>query len=161
SQQFTVLVGVLYAPATSPLRQRPRGQDCSALGWPRAIRESLVTSSDGSISISATPSSTPSEFSLSSQYLGSNCGYQLYLDIGREPGTWMDPRWGASGRRVELTLDMVVEDTLYTRRIKQTLLPLLKFQLLLDKNRSQVNRLCLRSMSCTQLPMRVFFMEIQ
>jgi len=32
--------------------------------------------------------------------------YRLYIDIGREPGTWMDPRWGASGRRIEFTLDV-------------------------------------------------------
>merc|ERR1719174_629513 len=28
------------------------------------------------------------------------------MDIGREPGTWMDPRWGASGKRIEFTLDI-------------------------------------------------------
>lgn len=33
-------------------------------------------------------------------------GYRLYIDIGREPGTWMDPRWGASGKRIECTLDV-------------------------------------------------------
>lgn len=32
--------------------------------------------------------------------------YRLYADIGREEGTWMDPRWGASGRRIEFTLDV-------------------------------------------------------
>jgi hypothetical protein len=33
-------------------------------------------------------------------------GYRLYISIGREDGTWMDPRWGASARRIELTLDV-------------------------------------------------------
>ena len=33
-------------------------------------------------------------------------GYRLYIDIGREEGTWMEPRWGASGNRIELTLDV-------------------------------------------------------
>jgi len=33
--------------------------------------------------------------------------YRLYVDIGREPGTWMDPRWGASGERIEFTIDMM------------------------------------------------------
>ena len=33
-------------------------------------------------------------------------GYRLYIDIGREPGTWMDPRWGASGKRIEFSLDV-------------------------------------------------------
>jgi|UPI000581A277 hypothetical protein len=32
--------------------------------------------------------------------------YRLYLDLGREDGTWMDPRWGASGRRIEGSLDI-------------------------------------------------------
>ena len=29
--------------------------------------------------------------------------YRLYVDIGREEGTWMEPRWGASGNRIEFT----------------------------------------------------------
>lgn len=37
-----------------------------------------------------------------------NIGYRLYLDIGRDPGTWMDPRWGASGKRIALSLDVVL-----------------------------------------------------
>jgi len=32
--------------------------------------------------------------------------YRLYIDIGREEGTWMDKRWGASGERIEFTLDV-------------------------------------------------------
>lgn len=88
----------------------------------RAIRESLVSSQDDSISAIPSPKAlgplqggkSPSEFSLPSQSFDDNCCYRLYLDIGREPGTWMDPRWGASGRRVELTLDVsfvgLVED---------------------------------------------------
>ena len=32
--------------------------------------------------------------------------YRLYIDIGREDGTWMDARWGSSGRRIECTLDI-------------------------------------------------------
>jgi hypothetical protein len=32
--------------------------------------------------------------------------YRLHVDIGREPGSWMEPRWGASGRRIEFTLDV-------------------------------------------------------
>jgi len=39
--------------------------------------------------------------------------YHLYLDIGRDPGTWMDPRWGASGHsRIELTLDVWFQESL-------------------------------------------------
>lgn len=33
-------------------------------------------------------------------------GYRLYIDVGREEGTWMDARWGASGKRIEFTLDI-------------------------------------------------------
>ena len=32
--------------------------------------------------------------------------YRLYVDIGREEGTWMEPRWGASGKRIEFTVDV-------------------------------------------------------
>jgi hypothetical protein len=32
--------------------------------------------------------------------------YRLDIDMGRESGTWMDPRWGASGNRIEFTLDV-------------------------------------------------------
>jgi hypothetical protein len=37
--------------------------------------------------------------------------YRLHVDIGREPGSWMEPRWGASGRRIEFTLDVRFTDT--------------------------------------------------
>lgn len=37
-------------------------------------------------------------------------GYRLAMDIGREEGTWMDPRWGASGRRISLSLDVLFSD---------------------------------------------------
>ena len=32
--------------------------------------------------------------------------YRIYADIGREDGSWMEPRWGASGTRMEFTLDV-------------------------------------------------------
>lgn len=35
-----------------------------------------------------------------------SCDYRLHVDVGREPGSWMEPRWGASGRRIEFTLDV-------------------------------------------------------
>lgn len=40
-------------------------------------------------------------------------GYRLYADIGREDGSWMDPRWAASGKRIEFALDI----TLLTNRL--------------------------------------------
>jgi hypothetical protein len=36
--------------------------------------------------------------------------YRLYIDIGREEWSWMDPRWAASGRRIEFTLDVRFTD---------------------------------------------------
>lgn len=33
-------------------------------------------------------------------------GYRLYIDIGREEGTWMDPKWGSSGRRIQGSIDV-------------------------------------------------------
>lgn len=33
-------------------------------------------------------------------------GYRLHIDIGREEGTWMERRWGASGRRIPLSVDV-------------------------------------------------------
>ena len=32
--------------------------------------------------------------------------FRLYVSIGREDGSWMDPRWGASGKRIEFALDI-------------------------------------------------------
>lgn len=50
--------------------------------------------------------------------------YRLYVDIGREQGTWMDPRWGASGKRIEFSLDVkfftetVANQTVVDRMVK-------------------------------------------
>jgi len=57
---------------------------------------------------SKSPIQIQSEFSLpaTTTSSASNNNYRLNLDIGREPGTWMDPRWGASGRRIECTIDV-------------------------------------------------------
>eukprot|EP00521_Asterionellopsis_glacialis_P015082 CAMPEP_0195293468 /NCGR_PEP_ID=MMETSP0707-20130614/12508_1 /TAXON_ID=33640 /ORGANISM="Asterionellopsis glacialis, Strain CCMP134" /LENGTH=308 /DNA_ID=CAMNT_0040354187 /DNA_START=66 /DNA_END=990 /DNA_ORIENTATION=+ len=47
-----------------------------------------------------------SPWSVSGQDDVPGVGYRFYIDIGREEGTWMDPRWGASGKRIEFTLDV-------------------------------------------------------
>lgn len=39
-------------------------------------------------------------------------GYRLYIDIGREEGTWMDPKWGSSGRRIQGSMDVYFQTTL-------------------------------------------------
>ena len=71
----------------------------------KAIRESLPqTSSTDKISSSSIQDKILSEFSLPINELENS--FRLYIDIGREKGTWMDPRWGASGRRIESTIDV-------------------------------------------------------
>ena len=57
------------------------------------------------------PTSTGSERKGVSQWLvdseeNEGVGYRLYIDIGREGGTWMDRRWGASGRRIPFSVDV-------------------------------------------------------
>lgn len=73
----------------------------------KAIRDSLPESSSKSDSSSTIPGQEKivSQFSLPSPESSEN-GYRLYLDIGREPGTWMDARWGGSGQRIECTIDV-------------------------------------------------------
>jgi len=49
--------------------------------------------------------------------------YRLHVDIGRESGTWMDPRWGASGKRIEFTVDVgfgeeLASDEIVERMVK-------------------------------------------
>ena len=69
----------------------------------KALRESLPTSS-AAPNANVIQGKIASDFSLSENQ--SDNSFRLYLDIGREKGTWMDPRWGASGRRIECTLDV-------------------------------------------------------
>ncbi|KAK1738997.1 hypothetical protein QTG54_010313 [Skeletonema marinoi] len=73
----------------------------------KAIREELGTDAEKQQQQSGevqSPLQIQSEFCLPAT--SSNNNYRLYLDVGREPGTWMDPRWGASGRRIECTIDV-------------------------------------------------------
>lgn len=50
--------------------------------------------------------------------------YRLYVDIGREEGTWMDARWGASGNRIPFSLDIqlhsseLADDALAAKMVK-------------------------------------------
>jgi hypothetical protein len=61
---------------------------------------SLVKDAAASSSNLTAPWSVPSDDSVV------GAGYRIYVDIGREEGSWMDPRWGASGKRIEFTLDV-------------------------------------------------------
>jgi len=73
----------------------------------KAIREELGTDAEKQQQQSGevqSPIQIQSEFCLPATSSSNN--YRLYLDVGREPGTWMDPRWGASGRRIECTIDV-------------------------------------------------------
>eukprot|EP00986_Skeletonema_menzelii_P010433 scaffold5070_cov145-Skeletonema_menzelii.AAC.3 len=74
----------------------------------KAIREELGSHNTNNQQLEGkSPIQIRSEFCLPATSSGSNNNdYRLYLDVGREPGTWMDPRWGASGRRIECTIDV-------------------------------------------------------
>lgn len=84
-------------------RDRRAAEDLLARA--REIRESLPTTSSSSSSSSTTVSTT-SDADVESSPPRRVVPYRLYLDVGREPGTWMDPRWGASGARVEAAVDV-------------------------------------------------------
>ncbi len=77
----------------------------------KAIREELEgdsTRDSKQIMEGKSPIQIQSEFCLpaTTTSSASNNNYRLYLDVGSEPGTWMDPRWGVSGRRRECTIDV-------------------------------------------------------
>ena len=74
---------------------------------------SSVVVSGGTTSSAATPPSTSSRlksiWNVPPSTVDGNenaVGYRLFVDIGREDGTWMDVRWGSSGKRIEFTLDV-------------------------------------------------------
>jgi len=71
----------------------------------KAIRDSLPTEEPKP---STTKAPTPSklEMETDSDSETSSIGYRLYIDIGREDGTWMDPTWGRSGKRIEGSIDI-------------------------------------------------------
>jgi hypothetical protein len=43
--------------------------------------------------------------------------YRLYVDIGRESGTWMEPRWAASGKRIDFSLDVALYSDLVPKEL--------------------------------------------
>mmetsp|Transcript_29772 Transcript_29772/g.56308 ORF Transcript_29772/g.56308 Transcript_29772/m.56308 type:complete len:339 (-) Transcript_29772:591-1607(-) len=107
-----------YGRASVVLDANERSDAERLLAKAKAIRDSLpdtaaATNNGESTSNSNDPTKATrqeanrvvSKFSLPSPQ-SSNNNFRLYLDIGRESGTWMDPRWGASGRRIECTLDI-------------------------------------------------------
>ena len=71
----------------------------------RALRDELPDDETSKEKSKLTNPSISSPWSVLSEE-GEGVGYRLYIDIGREEGTWMDARWGASGKRIEFTLDI-------------------------------------------------------
>ena len=64
-------------------------------------------SNRSSTTTDATPrSEVSSPWRVDSNEQEEGIGYRLYVDIGREEGTWMDRRWGSSGRRIPFTVDV-------------------------------------------------------
>lgn len=68
-----------------------------------ADRGSLSERDDAAAAAGKGGDRAPSKFSLPS---AEENGFRIYVDVGRERGTWMDPRWAASGRRIECTVDV-------------------------------------------------------
>lgn len=103
------------SPRTPSLLQSqftPREEAEQWLAESRALREEIEKSENHKASSRNTKeqkSTLSSKWSvIPPEQEDGECGveYRLYVDIGRELGTWMDPRWGASGRRIEFTLDV-------------------------------------------------------
>jgi hypothetical protein len=82
------------------------------LAQARALRAGLPPESEKKAATATTTNYNPPTPALSpwtvppDQEDSTGVDYRLDIDIGRESGTWMDPRWGASGKRIELTLDV-------------------------------------------------------
>mmetsp|Transcript_3629 Transcript_3629/g.8244 ORF Transcript_3629/g.8244 Transcript_3629/m.8244 type:complete len:296 (+) Transcript_3629:156-1043(+) len=70
----------------------------------KAIRESIPRSTSAVAEDADAASADTADTSTSKRH--PSVGYRLYVDIGRESGTWMEPRWGASGNRIEFTIDV-------------------------------------------------------
>mmetsp|Transcript_17046 Transcript_17046/g.22116 ORF Transcript_17046/g.22116 Transcript_17046/m.22116 type:complete len:283 (-) Transcript_17046:23-871(-) len=74
----------------------------------RKLRESIPQSNDG-----GQPNTKGNKSESLNLFEGDEsivCSYRLYVDIGREEGTWMDPKWGASGKRIPFTVDIGFSD---------------------------------------------------
>ena len=88
----------------SSSRSTPTKTDASTSNDSPPVTTKSSSSSPWDIVRSFSNSSSSSSSRSSSIIKGEE--YRLYVDIGREDGTWMDPRWGASGKRIEFTIDV-------------------------------------------------------
>ena len=106
---------IIYQQSSSLHAQNNNNSAEQLLAKAKAIRESIPSTTDDTKSsangiITDDPTANvQNEFALpqsrdDSPGYSTNNNYKLTVDIGRESGTWMDPRWGASGRRIEFTV---------------------------------------------------------
>ena len=88
------------------------------LGKARKLREEIETSQASRVSspskVSFETKAPISPWSLEETNV---TAYRFYVDIGREEGTWMEPRFGASGQRIEFTLDVGFTTRLVDRKV--------------------------------------------
>eukprot|EP00591_Stephanopyxis_turris_P004402 CAMPEP_0195522082 /NCGR_PEP_ID=MMETSP0794_2-20130614/20008_1 /TAXON_ID=515487 /ORGANISM="Stephanopyxis turris, Strain CCMP 815" /LENGTH=256 /DNA_ID=CAMNT_0040651765 /DNA_START=297 /DNA_END=1067 /DNA_ORIENTATION=+ len=77
----------------------------------RQLRESIGETIDTTPSNTDAVASTSKAIDAEEENNNGMIDYRLYLDIGREEGTWMDPTWGASGKRIEFTMDVSFAST--------------------------------------------------
>jgi len=70
--------------------------------------KSTANKSQSECTNDTSPRQSKTEVEMESKlYNNNSVAYRLNIDIGREEGTWMDPRWGASGKRIEFTIDVL------------------------------------------------------
>jgi len=72
----------------------------------KAIRDSLPKEIQNPSTVAAASTTTTLEMTNESDSETPSVGYRLKFDIGREDGTWMDPTWGRSGKRIEGSIDV-------------------------------------------------------
>ena len=72
----------------------------------KAIRDSLPKEEPKPSTTKEPTTTSKLEKEIDSDSEISSVGYRLYIDIGREDGTWMDPTWGRSGKRIEGSIDI-------------------------------------------------------
>lgn len=92
-------------------QQRLREEASALLSKARQLRLEIgekESSTKTTVSRNTTPGREPKATSSpwQVQIEEEGVGYRLYIDIGREDGTWMDRRWGASGRRIPFSIDV-------------------------------------------------------
>jgi hypothetical protein len=99
-----------YSHIGSSLRAQDNNIDAEQLlAKAKAIRESIPDTATEAETQPATKffdMDKISEFAILPELIRPGCSFRIKVGVGREDGTWMDPRWGASGRRIEFTLDV-------------------------------------------------------